>query len=442
MKNILLSLLLGLISFSISAQVPKEAFDLTNSLYDLWRTSPKEKAVEASVKLNKLYQPFYIDNIHHSLSQALLYDRSRNYPQEYLQAMWELQDPSIRSIIEPMYVWNQSFEVKSEKEAEKLIHTFQTLLKDSANMKAKTELYGLLLMKNLEAKKLLTAELQATLLNKIIANLQKYPYLNKAENNQVAPRAWHRYLLAYSMYQKFQTQGEQPESLQAAAKYSPDLSDMQRRDAYNYDAYLLVESDKNVGFQSKYILFLDQNKRYSEELNVLLETTFNVPDNGNTKQLKDFSVQHAELGDFKTVWSSYVAGKMKQAPALQIAYDTEVFDFSKPRSNWTFIDVWGTWCSPCCKELPHLNEMATKYNSLPESKVRIRTFSFQSTKLKEFMDTNKYTFPVAEIGAEVTLPFGINSYPTKLLVSPDNKYLIIPFNVNWEEYMRNYCLVE
>lgn len=43
---------------------------------------------------------------------------------------------------------------------------------------------------------------------------------------------------------------------------------------------------------------------------------------------------------------------------------------------------------------------------------------------------------------EVTKPFGVNSYPTKLLVSPDNKFLVIPFNVNWEEYMRNYCLIE
>ncbi len=442
MKNTFLLVLLCALTMTVSAQVPKEAFDLTNSMYDLWRTSPKEKAVDASVKLNKLYQPFYIDNIHNSLSQSIRDDRSKGYAQEYLQAMWDLQDPSIRSIIEPMYVWNQSFEVKTMKEAENVLQSFYKLLKDSTDKKAKTELYGLLLLKNLENKKLQPVELQVKLLNKIISNLQKYPYLEQAAANQVVPRAWHRYLLAYSMYLKFRTQGEAFECLQAAAKYSPDLTDMQRRDAYNYDAYLLEGNNNNVGFQPQYIQYLDKNKRYSEELDVLLESTFVVPLNANLQRLKEFMTQHSELGIFKDRWSKYVDGKMKQAPALQITYSSDIFDFTKPRSNWTFIDVWGTWCSPCVKELPHLNEVAAKYNSLPDSKVRIRTLSYMSTKLKEFLETNKYTFPVAEVGQEVTAPFGINSYPTKLLVSPENKYLIIPFNVNWEEYMRNYTLYE
>jgi thiol-disulfide isomerase/thioredoxin len=442
MKNNLIAILLVASVFSVSAQIPREAFDLTNSLDDLWRTSPKEKAVEASVKLNKLYQPFYIENIHNMLSQSLKDQRDKGYAQAYLQAMWDLQDPSIRSIIEPMYVWNQSFDVKSLKEAEGLLESFQDILKDSTDRKAKTELYGLLILKNLENKKLVPEELQKKVLNKIIGNLKKYPYLDQPLSNQVVPRAWHRYLLAYSMYLKFRTQGEQSEDLQAASNYSPDLTDMQRRDAYNYDAYLLEGDNRNVGFQTKFIQYLDKNSRFSEELKALLETTFAVPLNGNMQRLKTFLGLHTEFGEFKALWSTYVKSQMKQAPALQVAYDNDVLDFTKSRTSWTFIDVWGTWCSPCVKELPHLNEVANKYNSLADSKVRIRTFSYQSTKLKAFMETNNYTFPVAEIGVEVTTPLGINSYPTKLLISPDNKFLIIPFNVNWEEYMRNYTLFE
>lgn len=442
MKKLLFTLLSCLLVLVATAQIPGEAFDLVNSLHDLRKSSPKEKAVDASVKLNKIYQAFLVESIHNSLSQGIRDQRSDTYPQEHLQALWDLQDPSIRSIIEPMYIWNQSYEVKTMAEAEKLLLTFHGVLKDSTDLKAKTELYGLLLLKTLEAKNILSAESQAKLLAKIIANLQKYPYLDQVAGNQVVPRAWHRYLLAYSMNLKFRTQGQASECLQAAAKYSPDITDMQRRDAYFYDAYLLEGNNKNVGFQSKYIQYLEENKHYAEALNVLLETTFGVPVNANMQRLKDFLAKHVELGDFKSLWGTFVDSKMMQAPALKITYETDVFDFTKPRTNWTFIDVWGTWCSPCVKELPHLNEVAAKYNSLPESKVRIRTFSYMSTNLKAFLETNKYTFPVAEVAQEVTKPFGINSYPTKLLVSPSNKYLIIPFNVNWEEYMRNYCMVE
>lgn len=442
MKKLNFSLLFSILFLTVSAQIPKEAFDLTNSLHELWRTSPKEKAVDASLKLIKLYQPFYIENIHNNLSQSVLNDRSKGYAQEYLQAMWDLQDPSIRSIIEPLCVWNQSFEVKSMKEAEDLLQNFCNLLKDSADMNSRAERYALLVLKNLEGKKLLPAELQAKLLNKVVSNLQKYPYLENPTTNQVVSRGWHRYLLAYGMFQKFRTQGENGEYLKAAANYSPDLTDMQRRDAYNYDAYLLEGNNRNVGFQPQYIQYLDKNKRFSEELELLLSSTYALPLNANVQRLKDFLAQHVDLGAFTNVWASYVAGKMTQAPSLRVSYENDVFDFTKPRTNWTFIDVWGTWCSPCVKELPHLNEVAAKYNSLPDSKIRIRTFSYMSTKLKEFMETNKYTFPVAEVDQNVTVPFGINSYPTKLLVSPDNKYLVIPFNVNWEEYMRNYTLYE
>lgn len=442
MKKLLFTLLSCLFIFVATAQIPGEAFDLVNSLHDLRISSPKEKAVDASVKLNKIYQTFLIENIHNSLSQGIQDQRAKAYPQEHLQALWDLQDPSIRRIIEPMYIWNQSFDVKTIAEAEKLLQTFQGMLKDSTDLVAKTERYGLLILKNLEAKKLVPTVHQVQLLNKIIANLQKYPNLDQVAGNQVVPRAWHRYLLAYSMNLKFRTQGQAAECLQAAAKYSPDLTDMQRRDAYFYDACLLDGNNKYVGFQSKYIQYLEENKRYKESLNVLLETTFGMPVNANMQHLKEFLAKHPELGDFKSLWSTFVDSKMTQSPALQITYETDVFDFTKPRTNWTFIDVWGTWCSPCVKELPHLNEVAAKYNSLPESKVRIRTFSYMSTNLKAFLETNKYTFPVAEVAQEVTKPFGINSYPTKLLVSPNNKYLIIPFNVNWEEYMRNYCMIE
>lgn len=441
MKTLHISLLFLLLGGLVSAQIPKEAFTLSNSLNDLWKSSPKEKAVETSVALNKLYQPFLIDRLHHDLTQYLKDSQQRSDARDYLQAMWDLQDPSIRNLIEPLYVWNQSFDATTKEEAEAVLLSYEHLLKDSTDIKSKTELYGLLLLNDLEAKKLLSSDQQARILDKIIANLQKYPYLEQPNASQIMSRAWHRYLLAYSMYRKFRTGGEKLEYLQAAAKYSPDIMDMQRRDAYFYDAYLLEGNNRNVGFQPHLIRYLDTNKRYSEELNVLLEKTFGVPDNANLKQLKDLMALHSELGEFKNVWSSYVYSKLKQTPKLKVAYENEVFDFSKPRKHWTFIDVWGTWCSPCVKELPHLNEIAAKYNSPAESMLRIRTFSYMSTKLKDFMSENKYTFPVAEVGQEVTQPFEISSYPTKLLVSPDNKYLVIPFNVNWEEYVRNYCLL-
>lgn len=57
------------------------------------------------------------------------------------------------------------------------------------------------------------------------------------------------------------------------------------------------------------------------------------------------------------------------------------------------------------------------------------------------MNKNNYTFPVSEINNQITQLFKVSSYPTKILISLDNKYLKIPFGVNWKEYMKNYTLI-
>lgn len=442
MKKLSFALLSLLFSTVLIAQIPKEAFDLSNSLYDLWKTSPKEKAVEVSLKLNTLYQPFLIDNLHHNFAQVLLRERTESYPQDYLKTLMEAGNPAVKSIVEPMSVWNQAFDVTSKADAKALIQKMNALLKDSTDAKAKTEFYGLMLLKTLKSKELLPDAEQRTLLEKIVSNLKKYPYLETPMASQAALRAWHRYLLSYAMFQKFLTQGEQEDAIKAAALYSPDPMDMTRSEGFFYDAAMLESKTREVGFQNDYIRFLDKNKRYAEELAILLDKTFVGPVDGQVNNLKTFLGQRPELGEFKQVWSTYVNSRMKQTPALKVSYTDGVFDFTKPRKEWTLIDTWGTWCSPCVKELPRLNRLAAEYNNQPDSKVRIRTFSYMSSKLPEFMETNKYTFPVVEVGDEVTKPFGINSFPTKMLVSPDNKYLIIPFHADWNEYLRNYVMIE
>ncbi|CAM1352780.1 TlpA family protein disulfide reductase [Tenacibaculum halocynthiae] len=103
---------------------------------------------------------------------------------------------------------------------------------------------------------------------------------------------------------------------------------------------------------------------------------------------------------------------------------------------------WGTWCKPCIKELPKFNILAKKYNETSGSKIKFYTLSYNSENLENFMTKNNYTFPVLEINDQITKLFKVNGYPTKILISPDNKYLKIPYGVNWTEYIKNYALIK
>lgn len=40
-----------------------------------------------------------------------------------------------------------------------------------------------------------------------------------------------------------------------------------------------------------------------------------------------------------------------------------VFKFSDLKGKITYIDVWATWCGPCCKEIPYLEQLVEKYKN-------------------------------------------------------------------------------
>lgn len=72
------------------------------------------------------------------------------------------------------------------------------------------------------------------------------------------------------------------------------------------------------------------------------------------------------------------------------------------------------------------------------SNLKIVTFSYSSQNLADFLQKNQYTFPVSEIDDQIKNQFGINSFPTKILISPEGNYIVIPFGVDWKMYVKNY----
>lgn len=56
------------------------------------------------------------------------------------------------------------------------------------------------------------------------------------------------------------------------------------------------------------------------------------------------------------------------APALKLTdMDGEAFDIEEFRGQWLVIHFWASWCGPCRREMPTINETYKKYD---ESKLR------------------------------------------------------------------------
>jgi len=424
------------------SQIPGEAFDLTNSLSDLWHYGKTDEAVKASVKLYKLYPDFLIDRIHNTLSQGLKRDENL-YHFTYLEQLYKKNDKDINRMIYPVLIWAKAINAKTDNDIKFITDELKLLPEKNSAYDSRTERYNLLIIQELEKRNAIDVNLKEEILKKNISNLLAYPNIKNPAigRKEIEMRAWARCILANSYYYLYKISAEKEEYLKNAALYNSDMHDNQVHYSFFYDVVLLAGTpDKVVDFKYEYFKFLEKNNRISEALSEISEIAFLNPTNSNLDKLKSFYSKSGSAVLFSVYWQNYI-GKMGLAvPDVKLKFENEVLDLSVKPGKWIYIDVWGTWCSPCVKELPELQSFYVESMD-KKDKLSIYTFSYNSSDLKGFMAKNKYTFKVTEIDQKTNDLFNINSYPTKLLITPDGKYIKIPFGVDWKMYVRNYSLL-
>ena len=443
MKKLILTLAINLLLLSTNiAQIPPEAFPLTNSLSDLWRNGEIDKATESSLELYRLYPPMFIDRIHNTLAQQLE-DDSQQFGLKYLEQLLSKENQEINEIIEPIYLWSKAIVAKEEQELTSIKQKLKKLQNDSSNYESKSERYSLLILMELDKKNATDNEYKAEIVNKNIRILKTYPNIiqNVTDRKESEKRAWHRYLIAYCYDYLYSNVSNKEEYLKKASDYCPDLNDRLNSNAYFYDAALLTGNPRQIRYRSKYQKYLVDNNRKSEALNLLSETTFVEPSNYNVNSLKKLYKTTENDEPFNIYWESYIHNKGKTVPQIKIQFEKEILDLTKKSGSWTYIDVWGTWCSPCRKELPELQSLYSENQQIENSKLKIYTFSFGSQNLSDFMTENNYTFPVSEIDKLTNDLFEVSGYPTKILISPNGNFIKIPFGVDWKTYLKNYTLM-
>jgi peroxiredoxin len=108
----------------------------------------------------------------------------------------------------------------------------------------------------------------------------------------------------------------------------------------------------------------------------------------------------------------------------QVAPDFELSDnngkthrLSDYRGKWVFIDFWATWCGPCVAELPMINQA---YQSVDKSKVEFIGICAECSEFDEFIQENPMQWlHLLDPDRKVPKLFGLSSFPTKALISPE-----------------------
>lgn len=128
------------------------------------------------------------------------------------------------------------------------------------------------------------------------------------------------------------------------------------------------------------------------------------------------------------------------------AYDFTLTDqygnthtLSDYKGKVVFLNFWATWCPPCQKEMPHIEELYKEYGQNEEEVIFLGVANPKSEKypnnadetkeeVTAFLEENDYTFPtVFDETGEIYGQYAISSFPTTFMIDKEgNFYGYIP----------------
>lgn len=122
-------------------------------------------------------------------------------------------------------------------------------------------------------------------------------------------------------------------------------------------------------------------------------------------------------------------------------FDFEAYDLAGKKLNAAdlqgkvvFLNLWATWCGPCRAEMPTIQQL---YDDIKNPNVAFVILSIDQgdramTKVKDYIDKSKYTFPVYVHPTRPSGDLAVPSIPTTYILSKSGKI------AHKEVGMRNY----
>jgi thiol-disulfide isomerase/thioredoxin len=418
---------------------------------------------------DKSYLPDLEDLLHHSYASIFLKGleskmpdtvrlngllNSRAKARNILSALIADNNQDLKNTAQPISYWVliQENENNEQRLRELVAEFTKTQLSKNDLYTNRVGRYALLIHKVIATKNSLQPAARQ-LLAQVTANIKKNLVTVDGSTPEaalrpiLAKRSWYRFIYAYINSMEGNTLlsnnkiKEAGAYLKTAFEYSPDMLDITKGRDFYYDLFFLTEKEEPT-FRSEYTSYLVKYSTDKQKtLDALLSTALIYP---STKdQLRSFyNNNFSDKESFNDYWVKNINMGAKEAPAVSLKQmDGTPFLLSDHKNKWVLLDFWGTWCGPCRSEHPDIEKFYKKVKSSYAEKLTLLTIACrdEANDVTSYMTKNNYTFPVAMADQLIQKNYNINSYPSKILISPQGKYLVIPFGTDWVDFIRKYA---
>ncbi len=113
-------------------------------------------------------------------------------------------------------------------------------------------------------------------------------------------------------------------------------------------------------------------------------------------------------------------------------------EFDSYRGKGVFLNFWGTWCKPCEKEMPYIENQYHVYKDLGVEVLAVNVGE-PELSVKNFVERKGMTFPVAiDEKLEVLEAYGVNPLPTTFLVDKNGEIVDIITGQLTEELIKSH----
>lgn len=147
-----------------------------------------------------------------------------------------------------------------------------------------------------------------------------------------------------------------------------------------------------------YISFMDKREEERGHLSSVVEESLKgkAPGEENKKLLEEATKKLSEL--------------------KLLTLDGKEVKLSDYKGKVVLVNFWASWCPPCKEEMPIFEKVYQKYNDKNFVILAVNMDTSEGA-LKEFLEKNRYSFPIVRIKGEAGL--NIPGLPTSYLVDKD-----------------------